>query len=330
MPRLALIATFAALLAAAPLPSPAQAESPETLRVLPLWRPGERQTFVVQQVVKERTGDREETRFLANGTLEIEAIDATPTTLTFAWHRRMDNGELELAREPWGIRGNAAYEKLLTSTVKDGLPLTVKLDLRTHRVRIENRAELATVLARRLQGVGGESGNQPRRRPVTPEERNARDPSNAALGFHQPLVKRDATKYATTPRSGKVFAAWYVRLASSEIEDLLGFYGRELRRGDARDPAGAPVQAYVPSGPDQVLVTIARRATEATPADPVDDEDERDGAPGPISSPAAVGSDEAKIEVTLPSGWLKRAAIVHAEGTGSAASTTVRRVYLRQ
>ena len=79
----------------------------------------------------------------------------------------MDNAELELVREPWGIRGNAPYEKLLTSAVRDGLPLTVKLNLRLQRARIENRDELVTALSRRIQSVGGQrqrAGSRTRKR----------------------------------------------------------------------------------------------------------------------------------------------------------------------
>jgi hypothetical protein len=60
-----------------------------------------------RQGARRRQGGNQ---FLSNGTLEITAVESTPDMLTFTWHRRMENAELELMREPWGIRGNAPYE----------------------------------------------------------------------------------------------------------------------------------------------------------------------------------------------------------------------------
>ena len=325
-------------LCAALLAASAQDNMPDKFHASATWAAGEKQTYQVQQVVKERAGGKEETKFLSNGTLEITAVESTADTLTFTWHRRMDNAELELVREPWGIRGNAPYEKLLTSTVRDGLPLTVKLNLRTQRARIENRDDLVTALSRRLQSVGGElSGNVSNRsRDPTPDERNTREPGKAALGFHQPLVRHDATKYANTPRNGKVVAAWYARLATAEIEDFLGLYGREFQLDNGNTPASGPIRIYRPTGQSEVLVTLANAPVQPETATAPIDEDEKDGEPksvglaGGALLPVAY---EAKIEMTLPSGWPKRAAILRTEAEGTSAEskrTTQRRVYLRQ
>src|SRR5258706_8356953 len=171
------IGAAALLLSLAPFAASGQENLPDKFRASATWAPGEKQSYQVQQVVKERVGGKEETKFLSNGTLEITAVESTADALTFTWHRRMENAELELVREPWGIRGNAPYEKLLTSTVRDGLPLTIKLNLRTQRARIENRDDLVAALSRRLQSLGGESvGNVGRLRLPTPDER-ARDPT---------------------------------------------------------------------------------------------------------------------------------------------------------
>ena len=328
----------ALLLSAAMLAVSAQDNSPDKFRASAAWAAGERQTYQVQQVVKERSGGKEETRFLSNGSLEIAAVESTADTLTFIWHRRMENAELELVREPWGIRGNAPYEKLLTSTVRDGLPLTVRLDLRTQRVRVENRDDLVAALSRRLQSVGGESSANltGRSRDPTPDERNARDPSKAALGIHHQQGRYDATKYANIPRNGKVVAAWYARLAASEIEDFLGLYGREFQLDNGNAPASGPIRIYRPTGPSEVLVTQASAPAQPETAASPRDEDERDGEPksvglaGGALLPVAY---EAKIEMTLPSGWPKRAAILRTEADGTSAEskrTTQRRVYLRQ
>jgi hypothetical protein len=66
------------------------------------------------------------------------------------------------------------------------------------------------------------------------------------------------------------------------------------------------------------------------------DEDEKDGEPKNVGlaggAPAPVAY-EAKVEVSLPSGWPKRAAILRTESEGSSAESkraTLRRVYLRQ
>lgn len=330
-------AAAALLLSVAPFAS-AQDVLPDKFRASPIWAAGEKQSYQVQQVVKERAAGKEETRFLSNGTLEITAVESTADTLTFTWHRRMENAELELVREPWGIRGNAPYEKLLTSAVRDGLPLTVKLNLRTQRARIENRDDLVTALSQRLQSVGGESSRNVtgRSRPPTPDERNTREPSKAALGIHQPLVRHDATKYANTPRNGKVVAAWYARLATAEIEDFLGLYGREFQLDDGNTPASGPIRSYRPTGQSEVLVTLASAPAQPETAEAPKDEDERDGEPkrvglaGGALLPVAY---EAKVEMTLPSGWPKRAAIVRTEPDGTGAEskrTTQRRVYLRQ
>jgi hypothetical protein len=328
----------ALLFSAAVLAAAAQDKVPDKLRAVASWSPGEKHTYHVQQVVKERAGGKEETKFLANGTLEITAIESTPDTLTFRWHRQMENGELELVREPWGIRGNAPYERLLASTVREGLPLTVKLDLRTHRVRIENREDLVTTLSRRLQSVGGEmAGSLPgRTRAPTPDERNTRDPSNAALGIHQPLTRTETRKHTNTPRNGPVVAAWYARLAAAEIEDFLGVYGREFQLDDGNAASSVRVQTFRPTSQSEVLVTLASAPTQPeTPSSPKD-EDEKDAQPKSVGLgggqllPVAY---EAKVEMTLPSGWPKRAAIVRTEVEGASADakrTTLRRVYLRQ
>ncbi len=294
----------ALLLSIASFASSAQDNLPDKFRASATWAPGERQSYQVQQVVKERAGGKEEMKFLSNGTLEITAVESTADTLTFTWHRRMDNAELELMREPWGIHGNAPYEKLLTSTVRDGLPLTVKLNLRTQRARIENREDLVTALSRRLQSLGSESiGNAGRIRVPTPDER-ARDPTKDPVGIHQPLARYDPTKYANTPRNGKAVAAWYARLAAGEIEDF--------------------------------LLTLATPAVQPETAEASKDEDEKDGEPksvGLASGAPLPVAYEAKIEMTLPSGWPKRAAILRTEADGTSAEskrTTLRRVYLRQ
>ena len=328
----------ALLLSGALLAASAQDNLPDRLRASAAWAAGERQSYQVQQVVKERAAGREENRFLSNGTLEITAVESTADTLTFIWHRRMDNAELELVREPWGIRGSAPYARLLASTVRDGLPLTVRLDLRTQRVRIENRDDVVTALSQRLQSVGGESfGNlTSRSRVPTPDERNTREPSKAALGIHQPLVKRDATKYANTPRNGKAVAAWYARLAAREIEDFLGFYGREFQLDNGDPPGSGPIRVYRPTGPGEVLVTMASAPVQPETATAPGDEDERDGEPKSVGLAGGTlrpVTYEAKIEVTLPSGWPKRAAILRteADGTDGASKRTVlRRVYLRR
>jgi hypothetical protein len=333
MPRGPLIALGIALLLSASTPSAGvQVEAPDKLRIGAAWRAGEKQTYQVQQVVKERSGGAEETRFLSNGTLEITAVESTPDTVAFTWHRRMDNAALELVREPWGIHGNAPYEKLLTSTVTQGLPLAVKLDLRTRRARIENLDELATALSLRLQSIGGETNPTGRRRPS--DERNTREPSNAALGIQQPLVRHEVRKYANTPRNGKVVATWYARLSAAEIEDLLAFLGSEFRLEMGGAPASDRMRVYRPTSAEEVLVTLASApaASEAAPELAMASEDEREAEPKNVgiagSSPAPVAK-EAKVEVTLASGWPKRAAITRTEADG-ARRTTLRRVYLRQ
>jgi len=332
------IGAAALLLSLAPFAASGQENLPDKFRASATWAPGEKQSYQVQQVVKERVGGKEETKFLSNGTLEITAVESTADALTFTWHRRMENAELELVREPWGIRGNAPYEKLLTSTVRDGLPLTIKLNLRTQRARIENRDDLVTVLSRRLQSVGGESfGNATSRSRVpTPDETNVRDPSKAALGIHQPLAKYDATRYANVPRNGRAVAAWYGRLAAAEIEDFLGLYGREFQLDNGNTPASGPMRTYRPTGQNEVLVTFASPPAQPETAEAPRDEDERDGEPKTVGlaggAPLPVAY-EAKIEMSLPSGWPKRAAILRTEAEGTSAEskrTTQRRVYLRQ
>ena len=330
------ISAAALLLSVASFAAGAQDNLPDKLRASPAWAAGERQSYQVQQVVKERAGGKEETKFLSNGTLEITAVESTADTLTFTWHRRMDNAELELVREPWGIRGNAPYEKLLSSTVRDGLPLTVKLNLRTQRARIENREDLVTALSRRLQSLGGESiGNAGRIRVPTPDER-ARDPTKDPVGIHQPLARYDPTKYANTPRNGKAVAAWYARLAAAEIEDFLGLYGREFQLDTGNAPASDPIRVYRATGPGDVLLTLASPPVQPETAEASKDEDEKDGEPksvGLASGAPLPVAYEAKIEMTLPSGWPKRAAILRTEADGTSAEskrTTLRRVYLRQ
>jgi hypothetical protein len=328
----------AALLLSALFGAGAQDNLPEKLRPGAVWAPGEKQIYQVQQVVKERAGGKEEIKFLSNGTLEITAVESTTDTLTFTWHRRMENAELELVREPWGIRGNAPYERLLGSTVRDGLPLTVKLNLRTQRARIENRDDLAAALSRRLQSVGGElSGSASvRTRIPTPDERNTREPGKAALGIHQPLARYDPTKYANTPRNGKTVAAWYARLATAEIEDFLGLYGREFQLDNGNVPAIGSMRTYRPTGQGEVLLTLASAPAQPETATEPRDEAERDGEPksmGLAGGALLPVGYEAKIEITLPSGWPKRAAIVRTEADGANAEskhTTQRRVYLRQ
>jgi hypothetical protein len=288
--------------------------------------------------VKERVGGKEETKFFSNGTLEITAVESTADALTFTWHRRMENAELELVREPWGIRGNAPYERLLISTVRDGLPLTVKLNLRTQRARIENRNDLVTAMSRRLQSIGGElsGGSSLRSRDPTPDERAARQQSNAAAGIHQPMVRHDPSKYANTPRNGNAVAAWYARLALAEIEDFLGLYGRELQLESGTMPASGLTRVYRPTGKDEVLVTLASAPAQPETAPAPTEEDEKDGEPknvGLAGGPTVPVAYEAKIEMTLPSGWPKRAAILRTEADGpgnDAKRTTQRRVYLRQ
>jgi hypothetical protein len=203
-------------------------------------------------------------------------------------------------------------------------------------MRIENREDLATVLSRRLQAVGEQSGNPAaRRREVTPDDRNSRDPSKASLGIQQPLVRYDATHYANTPRNGNVVAAWYARLATAEIADFLGLYGREFQLDNGNLGAAGPVRTYRPTGEQEVLVTIASGRSPPETAEAGND-DEKEGEPKNVGlaggAPLPVAY-EAKIEMTLPSGWPKRAAIVRteAEGTGAESKSTVqRRVYLRQ
>jgi hypothetical protein len=332
------ISAAALLLSVASFAASAQDNLQDKFRASATWAAGERQSYQVQQVVKERAGGKEEIKFLSNGTLEITAVESTADTLTFTWHRRMDNAELELVREPWGIHGNAPYEKLLTSTVRDGLPLTVKLNLRTQRARIENRDDLVAALSRRLQSLGGESsGNvSGRSRDPTPDERNTRDPSKAALGIHQSLVRHDETKYANTPRNGRVVAAWYARLAAAEIEDFLGLYGREFQLDNGNAPASGPIRIYRPTSQSEVLLTLAGPPAQPETAEAPRDEDERDGEPKSVGlaggAPLPVAY-EAKIEMTLASGWPKRAAILRTEADGPSAEskrTTQRRVYLRQ
>jgi hypothetical protein len=325
------------LVCAAALVARAQDNLPDRLRASPTWAPGEKQTYQVQQSLRERAAGKEDLKFLSNGTLEIAAVQSTSDTLTFTWHRRMENAELELAREPWGIRGNAPYEKLVTSLVRDGLPLTVKLDLRTQRARIESREALEATLSRRLQSVGGEltGSATSRSRTRTPDERNMQDTSNAAAGIAQPLVRHDTTSYANTPRNGRALAAWYAQLATAEIEDFLGVYGRELQLDKGNPPAGDSIRTYRPTAPGEVLVTLVNAPARPEVVIESRDADDGDGevrSMGLAGGPMVPVAYDAKIELTLPSGWPKRAAIVRTEGEGGGESkrTTQRRVYLRQ
>ncbi len=313
-------------------------DSPATsFRALPQWTPGEKATYQVQQVVKERTGGKEETRFLSNGQLEITAVAASADSLTFTWHRRMDNGELEMVREPWGIRGNAASEKLINNLIRDGLPVTLRLDLRTHRAWVENREELTQAIRRSLQSVGGDfSGNVTGvYRAQTPGEQSSREPSRAQLGIQGPLVRRDETKVGFTPRSAPAIAAWYGRLVQGEVEDFLGLLGRTYAP-ESESTTGGAKRSYRATGPGDVLLTLTSAPAVPEPQDaaPVDeDKDGRPAAVGLAGGAVAPLAFDAKVEVTTPSVWPKRAAIVRTEaasGDADAKRTTQRRVYLRQ
>ena len=318
--------------------SVAQETPASKLRAMPQWAAGDKATFQVQQVVKERADGKEETKFLANGTVEITAVESNADSVTFMWHRSMDNAALEMVREPWGIRGNAASEKLINNLIRDGLPAKVRLDLRTQRARIVNREELVLALRRSLQSVGGDfAGNLTgRHRSQSPGEQSNREPTRGQLGIQGPLVKRDESKVAFTPRSAGPIAAWYIRLVQTEIEDFLGALGREYVAEIQAQSAPSAAQTYRPAGASDVLLTLTNAPRPQAPREGVETEDDKEGEPtavglaGGALLPAAY---EAKIELALPSGWPKRAAIVRTEAESSEANakrTTQRRVYLRQ
>jgi hypothetical protein len=312
----------------------AQDPLPSKLRAIPKWEPGEKASFQVQQSVKERSGGKDETRFLSNGNLEIMAVEASAESVTFQWHRRMENAAMEMVREPWGIRGNAASEKLINSLIRDGLPVRVKLDLRTQRARIENREELMQSIRKSLQSVGGDFAG--RHRTQTPGEQSNREPSKAQLGIYQGIARQDNNRVGFTPRSAGAIAAWYSRLVQTEVEDFLGAFGRDYVAEQVAGTVVSSAQTYRPASASEVLLTLSSAPAASTARDaPATDED-KEGEPAAVGLsggallPAAY---EAKIEIAIPSGWPKRAAIVRVEAESNAADakrTTQRRVYLRQ
>ena len=92
---------------------------------------------------------------------------------------------------------------------------------------------------------------------------------------------------------------------------------------------------YRPTSAEEVLVTLATAPTPPetapVPASATDD-DERLGEPknvGLAGGALVPFARESKVEVTLASGWPKRAAIMGTEADGPKRAT-LRRVYLRQ
>lgn len=311
---------------------------PKMLLALPKWTPGEKATFQVQQVVKERNGTNEETRFLANGSLEISAVETHADSVTFLWHRRMDNAELELVREPWGIRGNPASEKLILNLIRDGLPVNVRLNLRTQRAYISNREELTQAIRRNLQSVGGDfAGNVTGRyRTQSPGEQSNREPTKAQLGIYQGIARQDNTKVALTPRAAGAVAAWYGRLVQSEIEDFLGALGREFVNEAQAASSPSAAQTYRPAGVNEVLLTLTNSSKRLLTSEVPQTEEAKEGEPAQVGLSGGLALPsiyEAKIELSIPSGWPKRAAIVRMEAENDSQNskrTTLRRVYLRQ
>ncbi|MBL8512524.1 MAG: hypothetical protein JNJ55_00925 [Betaproteobacteria bacterium] len=339
------LSLIAAILLAFSADSRAKEPAASELRAMPQWSAGDKATYQVQQVVKERVDGKEETRFLSNGTVEIAAAEINADAVTLTWHRRMDNAALELVREPWGIRGNGQAEKLVSNLIREGLAVKVRLDLRTQRVTVLNREELMMALRRSLQAASGNFAGDAsgRYRAQTPNEQSNREPTRAQLGIHQPLVRRDNSKQALTPKSAGALTRWYTQLVRTEIVDFLGALGREYTLENASVQPALPIRSYRPTGASEVLLTLSNAPSipEAPKEEPsedapaVDDELVAENAGGVGLSGGALlpAAYEAKIELAIPSGWPKRAAIVRTETESNAADakrTTQRRVYLRQ
>ncbi|MBL8519146.1 MAG: hypothetical protein JNK75_00610 [Betaproteobacteria bacterium] len=313
-------------LAAAALGGAAQAEEPPArLRVLPQWSAGEKVSYQVQQVVKERGSGKDETRFLSNGTLDITAIAADGDSVTFEWHRRMDNAEQEMVREPWGIRGNAASEKLINNLVQNGLPIRVRLNLRNQRMTVVNRDDVSEAVRRSLQSLGGSFSRQAVAPPSAPS-------GNPEAGIHRPLVKRDNNRVALNPGAAGAVAYWYIRLAEFEIADLLGALGREYALHAATPGPTGLTATYRPTGANELLLMLITAPDKPEPGAQVAEQD-KDGEPANVGLGGGAprpATFDAKIEVALPSAWPKRAAILRAEDATSGTQTTMRRVYLRK
>jgi len=126
-----------------------------------------------------------------------------------------------------------------------------------------------------------------------------------------------------------------VRLSAAEIEDFLAFLGGEFQLDTGNTSPGGRIRVYRPTSAEEVLVTLATAPTPPetapVPASATDD-DERLGEPknvGLAGGALVPFARESKVEVTLASGWPKRAAIMRTEADGPKRAT-LRRVYLRQ
>jgi hypothetical protein len=327
---LALPATALAL--AVPAPAALAQEPPAILHATPRWKAGDTVTYQVQQSIKSHAGGTESTRFLANGQLDIEVLDTSENALVFTWHRRLDNGEFELVREPWGIRGNVAAERLIVAIARDGLPAKLGLDLKSGKVRLQNLDELTAALRRRLQSPGSFAGDASgRQRAQAPGEQSNREPTRAQLGIQQLLVRYDNTRASFGVRQAPAIANWYARQVESEAEDLFGTLGREYTLATSTGASSA-THRYRLTGADTALLEAVALPTLQNRGDrPPEAEELR--ATGLAGGDARPLSYEAKVELNTSTGWPSRAAItrVESEGTGAADPRTVlRRVYLRE
>ena len=304
------------------------------------WKAGEKAIYQVQQVVKERKDGKEETRFLSNGLLQIEVHEATDQFVEFSWHRHMDNGELELVREPWGIRGNPRMERMVGGMVREGFPIRAKYEFASRRLIVVDAGQVSETLAKRMSAIGGEFGQRSnqyaRKRPATPDELQAgRTPSNAQLGIHQPLVKYDSRAYTESPRWGYAVGAWYVNISTPEMRDFLAWQTLEYTHDSTPPATGGISRRWKDLGGNEVLLSITR--PEVLLSEPLQATSNQSDEPptqpaftglaGGIARPTVL---DAKMEISFPSGWPKRAAIVRAEDNTTGTRTTMRRVYLRQ
>ena len=98
----------------------------------------------------------------------------------------MDNGELELVREPWEFVAIRAWNAWSVAWCAKDFQSGQSTNFASRRLIVVDAGQVSETLAKRMSAIGGEFGQRSnqyaRKRPATPDELQAgRTPSNAQL-----------------------------------------------------------------------------------------------------------------------------------------------------